>query len=79
MARYVHQESGTEFTTGMLVFTFIFLMIVGWIGAGAIAAIPAFFGSVTAAMWVWGVLGGIWTGLMVLGVQEYKSQARRLS
>ncbi len=78
MARYVHGESGTEFTTGMLVFTFVFLIVLGWVAAGAIAAIPAFFGSITAAMWVWGVLGGAWSGLMILGVQEYKRESRRL-
>lgn len=79
MARYFHDKSNIEVTTGMLVFTFLFLVVVGWIAAGAIAAVPAFFGAITAALWVWGILGGIWTGSMFVGMLEYKSQLRRIS
>jgi hypothetical protein len=78
MAHYVHEKTGTEFTTGMLIFTMVILVTLGWIGAGAIAAIPAFLGAVDAALWVWGILGGMWTGSMFLGLKQYKSESSRV-
>jgi hypothetical protein len=79
MTRYVHNGSNTEYTTGMIIFTIIILFILGWLLSGAIAAIPALMGSVEGALWVWGVVGGIWTGNVLLGVRKYLSESRRLS
>lgn len=78
MARYVHTESGTEYSTAIVVFAVVVLVTLGWIVAGAIAAVPAALGFVSAAMWVWGILGGIWTGNILLGMKVYKDQSRRV-
>ena len=78
MARYVHGKSGTEYSTGLLIFAFIVVTALGLVVAGAIAAIPAMFGAISGALWVWGILGGIWTGLTLRGALEYRSESRKL-
>ena len=78
MARYVHVKSGVEYSTGLWLFAIVCVTFLGVLASGAIAAIPALFGAVEGAMWVWGILGGLWTGLTVKGVFEYRSESRKL-
>lgn len=79
MARYVHVKSSVEYSTGMLLFAMIFVTFLGIVAAGAIAAIPAAFGAVQGALWVWGILGGLWTGLTAKGAIGYRQESRKLT
>ena len=56
MAKYRNPNTGDEFTSGSLAFGLIMTFLLMVILAGAVAAIPAVFGLVAAAAWVWGVL-----------------------
>jgi len=72
MATYRNPNTGEEFNSGNLAFglTMTFLSMV--ILSGAVAAIPAAFGLVMVAAWVWGVLVSLGIVGLVSGYVQIK-------
>jgi hypothetical protein len=79
MSKYVHEDSTTEFTTGMIVFVVVGLLVLGVIVGGVFAAVPALFGAADAALWVWGMVLGLWTGNVGFGLVNYLRESRKIS
>lgn len=77
MAILVHKD-GMEYGYGILIFAAVIVVLAGVIGAGAIAAVPAFFGAINAALWTWGILSGLWTGTTVLATIDYRRESVRV-